>query len=110
MSRALRRHPVKQAKESKRAKAVRPVPRTGPSRAVPRREGREARPFPASLLRWRPRFFLDIYSELRKVTWPSREDTIHLTVVVVIVTLILGAILGAIDIGFGWLIDNTLLR
>jgi preprotein translocase subunit SecE len=53
---------------------------------------------------------MDIYTELRKVVWPSREDTVHLTVVVVIVTLILGAILGAIDIGFGWLIDNTLLR
>ena len=53
---------------------------------------------------------MDIYSELRKVVWPSRQDTIHLTVVVVIVTLILGAVLGAIDIGFGWLIDNTLLR
>jgi len=107
MNRALRRHPVKQAKESKRAKALRPVPRPGPSRAAPRREGR---PFPASLLSWRPRFFMDIYSELRKVTWPGREDTIHLTVVVVVVTLILGAILGAIDIGFGWLIDHTLLR
>jgi preprotein translocase subunit SecE len=30
-------------------------------------------------------------------------------VVVVIVTIIFGAILGAIDIGFGWVIDRTLL-
>ncbi len=52
----------------------------------------------------------ELYTELRKVAWPSREDTMHLTVVVVIITLILGAVLGAIDIGFGWLIDNTLLR
>jgi preprotein translocase SecE subunit len=53
---------------------------------------------------------MDIINELRKVAWPSREDIIHLTGVVVVVTLILGAVLGAIDIGFGWLIDNTLLR
>jgi preprotein translocase subunit SecE len=56
-----------------------------------------------------PRIVLDVWSELKKVVWPTREDTIYLTVVVVIVTLILGAILGAIDIGFGWLIDRTLL-
>ena len=44
------------------------------------------------------------------MSWPTRQDTVHLTVAVVIVTLALGAILGAIDIGFGWLIDNTILR
>jgi preprotein translocase subunit SecE len=58
---------------------------------------------------WRPRFVMDIISELRKVVWPTRQDTVYLTVVVVVVTLILGAILGAIDIAFGWLIEQTLL-
>ena len=107
MNRAVRRHPTKEAKPGKAARAaIRPIPRGG-ARAAPRREGRS---FPLSILSWRPRFFMDIYNELRKVVWPSREDTIHLTVVVVIVTLILGAVLGAIDIGFGWLIDNSLLR
>ena len=106
MNRAVRRHPAKQAKEGRRAKAaIAPVSR--PGRAAPRREGRS---FLAALVGWRPRFFMDIINELRKVTWPTREDTIHLTVVVVVVTLILGAVLGAIDIGFGWLIDHTLLR
>ena len=52
----------------------------------------------------------DIISELRKVVWPSREDTLHLAVVVCIVTIIFGAVLGLIDIGFGWLVDNTILR
>ncbi len=104
MNRAVRRHPTKEAKPGKAA--IRPLPR-GSARAAPRHEGRA---FPLSILSWRPRFFMDIYNELRKVVWPTREDTIHLTVVVVIVTLILGAVLGAIDIGFGWLIDNTLLR
>lgn len=59
---------------------------------------------------YRPRWLMDIISELRKVVWPSRSDVWHLTVVVVIVTLIIGAVLGAIDIGFGQLIDNTLLK
>ncbi len=108
MNRAVRRHPVKQAKDAQRAKApARPIPRPTTGRPAPRREGRR---FPASLLGWRPRFIMDIISELRKVTWPTREDVVHLTVVVVVITLILGAVLGAIDIGFGWLIDRTLLR
>jgi len=29
---------------------------------------------------------------------------------VVIVTVLIGAFLGGIDIGFGWLVDNTLLN
>jgi preprotein translocase SecE subunit len=53
---------------------------------------------------------MDIITELRKVAWPTRDDVVYLTIVVVVVTIIIGAILGAIDIGFGWLIDHTILR
>ncbi len=107
-NRGVRRHPGRQAKEGKGAKAA-ALPRSRPSagRAAPRRDGGSGS---AGLRSWRPRFFMDIFNELRKVAWPSREDVVHLTGVVVVVTLILGALLGAIDIGFGWLIDNTLLR
>ena len=56
-----------------------------------------------------PRFATEIVTELRKVIWPTREDVVYLTIVVLVVTLILGAVLGAIDIGFGWLIEKTLL-
>jgi len=105
MSRALRRHPsAKQAKA--RGKAARVLPRTGPARAAPR-AGRSGF---AAVAGWRPRFIMDIIGELRKVVWPSRQEAVHLTMVVIIVSVILGAALGGIDIGFGWLIDNTLLR
>jgi preprotein translocase subunit SecE len=62
------------------------------------------------ILAWRPRFLVDVITELRKVVWPERDDVVHLTVVVVIVTIIIGAVLGGIDIGFGWLVDKTLLN
>ena len=52
---------------------------------------------------------MDVISELRKVIWPKREDVYHLTFVIVIVTVLIGAVLGLIDIGFSQLIDHTLL-
>ncbi len=106
MSRALRRHPPSKQKQAKasRGRVARSLPRTGPARPAPRREGRSSA-FPSL-----PRFLTDIISELRKVVWPSRQDTVHLTIVVLFVSLLVGAALGGIDIGFGWLIDNTLLR
>jgi preprotein translocase subunit SecE len=78
-----------------------------PRPAPPRREARESRGA-AGLLR--PRWAEDIISELRKVTWPSREDTQYLTFVVVVVAVAFGVFLGGIDMFFNWFIDNTLLR
>jgi preprotein translocase SecE subunit len=106
MNRSLRRQRLKEPKEKPGGRAsVRPAPRAAASSAGGTAKG-AARGGGAF---WRPRFVMDIISELRKVVWPTREETLYLTVVVVVVTLILGAILGAIDIGFGWLIEKTLL-
>jgi preprotein translocase subunit SecE len=57
-----------------------------------------------------PRWLQDIVSELRKVTWPTRQETANLTMVVVVVSLAVGVALGGIDLLFNWLIENTLLR
>jgi preprotein translocase subunit SecE len=42
-------------------------------------------------------FFKDSYAELRKVVWPSREDVIASTKVVLVSTLVMAAVLGLID-------------
>lgn len=52
----------------------------------------------------------DIVSELKKVTWPTREEVTRLSVVVIIVSIAIGLLLGGVDAGFNWLVDNTLLR
>jgi preprotein translocase subunit SecE len=65
-------------------------------------------PRKSSLLK--PRWAMDIISELRKVTWPSRREVMNLTVVVLVVSLLLGALLGVADLGFGWLVEQTILR
>ena len=58
----------------------------------------------------KPAWITDIISELRKVTWPSRQEVGYLTTVVIIVSLIVGAILGTADLGFGWFVEQTILR
>lgn len=45
-----------------------------------------------------PAFTGDIVEELKKVTWPSREETIRLTLIVVGMSLIIGLYIGIIDI------------
>jgi preprotein translocase subunit SecE len=42
----------------------------------------------------------DILAELRKVTWPSREETRNLTIVVIGISVTLGIFLGGIDLIF----------
>jgi preprotein translocase subunit SecE len=59
---------------------------------------------------FKPAWITDIISELRKVTWPSRQEVGYLTIVVIIVSLIVGAILGTADLGFGWFVEQTILR
>jgi preprotein translocase subunit SecE len=105
MSRALRRHPVAGGKAAQGSRAG-AVPRTGPARRK-QPEAHESRGIGGLL---RPRWAEDIISELRKVTWPSREDTWYLTFVVLVVAAAFGVFLGGIDMFFNWLIDHTLLR
>ncbi len=102
MNRALRRHPV--AAKGKQ-QPVRPIP--PPKQPKRGRQQEVARSRFAFL---RPRWIEEIIAELRKVTWPTREETLNLTLVVIVVSVIVGAFLGGIDMGFNWLINHTLLR
>jgi preprotein translocase subunit SecE len=43
-------------------------------------------------------FAADVVAELKKVTWPTRLETIRLTTIVIIVSLIIGLYVGIIDI------------
>jgi preprotein translocase subunit SecE len=54
-------------------------------------------------------FVPETIGELRKVTWPSRQETIRLSAMVLIVCVIVGLILGGIDYGFTQLIAKVFL-
>lgn len=45
-------------------------------------------------------FFVDAFNELRKAHWPSRKETMRLSVLVFSVCVVVGAILGGLDFLF----------
>ncbi len=46
----------------------------------------------------RATMFDGLVSELRKVSWPTRQETMRLTITVLMISLIIGAYVGIIDI------------
>ncbi|MBQ2663761.1 MAG: preprotein translocase subunit SecE [Clostridia bacterium] len=47
------------------------------------------------------KFFKDTKAELKKVTWPTKEQLIHNTGVIIVFILIITAILSVLDFAFG---------
>lgn len=52
----------------------------------------------------------EVVSELRKVVWPSREDTMRMTLVTIVMLLLSGAFLGLLDVFSGKLIEWILSK
>jgi preprotein translocase subunit SecE len=50
-------------------------------------------------------FFVAVRSELQKVTWPSREELLRATRMIVVLTVILGLLIGWMD----WLLNAILV-
>jgi len=45
-------------------------------------------------------FLSEVIGELRKVTWPSRQETTRLTIMVLTLSIIIGLFLGLFDMFF----------
>lgn len=114
MSRELRRHPAGGSKTATKTRPARPTratpaagPGTGQRSVTPARAG-----IPSGGMRGiaTQQWLRDVISELKKVTWPTRQETINLTVVVGVVAFALGLFMGGLDYSFNWIIENTLLR
>lgn len=43
-------------------------------------------------------FFQESFAELKKVTWPSREETVASTKVVIVSTILIALLLGLVDL------------
>lgn len=53
-------------------------------------------------------FLREVKIELKKVTWPTRKQTIGSTVVVIVVVMIISLFLGVIDMGLSGLVKVVL--
>lgn len=55
-------------------------------------------------------FFLEAKQELEQVEWPTRKEAIYLTGVVVFISLLTAAFLGAFDYLFSYLLQVFIIR
>ncbi len=55
-------------------------------------------------------FLAESQFELRKIVWPTRQETVQTTIVVVIVVFVIGLVLWVIDLMLSWAILDLLLK
>ena len=53
-------------------------------------------------------FFQDAQIEVRKVVWPTREETLQTTLIVILVVILVAIILWLLDMFLGWSVRNLL--
>lgn len=54
-------------------------------------------------------FLREVKTELDKVVWPTKEKTMQLTVLVLVVSIIVGVYVGGLDFVFTSLVNEFLL-
>ncbi len=54
-------------------------------------------------------FIGETIAELKKVVWPTRREAAYLTLLVLIVAVTVGIILGVIDYGFTFFVDEIFI-
>ena len=53
-------------------------------------------------------FAQEVLAEFRKVTWPSRDELINSTTIVIVVTVVLAFFLGGVDIALSKVVERIL--
>jgi len=55
-------------------------------------------------------YLVESQFELRKVVWPTRDETLRTTLVIIVVVIILSLLLGLIDVILKWIVLDHLLK
>lgn len=63
------------------------------------------RNFPAKIIA----FLKEVRVELKRVTWPSRQETIRHTLIVIGFSLAVAAFLGGLDFLFTWIMEKFVI-
>jgi preprotein translocase subunit SecE len=53
-------------------------------------------------------YFLEVYMEAKRVTWPSKKDALKGTYVVVLTVLVAALFLGFVDITLAWIMQKLM--
>ena len=51
-------------------------------------------------------FFRDVWAEMKKVSWPSQNEVVGTTLVVIVACFLFGFYLFVVDAGLSWLLDK----
>ena len=82
-----------------------PAQKTDKSKDKPVKKGKDKKPgFFARVGRW----FREMRSELKKVSWPSAKDTMKNVAIVIVCVLIVGIIIGVFDVLVRAVVDALL--
>ena len=54
-------------------------------------------------------FFEEVKTEIKKVNWPTRKETIRYTIIVIVTSVLAAAYLGAVEFVFTTLLDKFIL-
>ena len=80
-------------------------------------EGKAAPGGPGGFLGWPARkiaegraFLLEVRTELKKVTWPSRKEVSSTTLVVIATSIFFGFYLWGLDLAMSWVLSLVLKR
>ena len=55
-------------------------------------------------------FLIEVQAEMKKVTWPTRQEVTSYTIVVLVVTTFVGAVVWGFDQLFSWLVKVLIIR
>ena len=54
-------------------------------------------------------FLKEVYLELKKVNWPTRQETLKYTLIVIGISVVTAAFLGGLDVVFTTLLNKFIL-
>lgn len=54
------------------------------------------------------KFLQETYSELKQVVWPTRQEVLRLTLIVITISVIVGAYIGVLDVMFTRIMEALL--
>ena len=72
-------------------------------------KAKSAKPVAAPTRKSKFNFFIQLVEEMRKVHWPTRQEALRLSLLVLVLCAIMGVILGSLDFGFTRLFTDVFL-